>query len=365
MQLTQYAVSFLAVSQLLFMGLFYLLYFRQRVLGGLLALLSFCLICFIVVSLLPLAQHYPILNFLLGRFTIASPAVLWVIAHYLFVDDRKITTMMWVIIIGYQVVRAIGTLFFDQSQAMGMVLTQLTFVVMLGLSIHVVAIAFQGRDDDLIEQRRLLRVPFSLGMGAIIALIVAMAMISASMEPESAAEFVAYATLVSNLAIFVFTLVVNLATFNLVQESPLLNTSNEGKPVIVEDKEVTRHKVDPAIINKITLVMESEKLYTEPKLTIGDLAEKIAVQEYKLRKIINQGLGYRNFNQYLNKYRVDEASKRLHDAGESQLPISTIALDVGYASLSAFNKAFKDITGVTPSVYRNSAPSNSQRAGSD
>lgn len=354
MQLALYAVSFLAISQLLFMGLFYLLYFRRQVLGVLLALLSFCLISFILISLLPVTENYPLLYFLLGRFTIATPAVLWIVAHYLFIDDRKISAAMWTIIIAYQIVRAASLLFFDQNQNLGIVLTQINFAVMLGLSIDVILIAFNGRRHDLIEQRRRLRVPFSLGLGTIIAMIVALSMISTFMDPDTAGTFLGYATLASCLAIFIFTLVMNLATFNLFKESPLLTTTNETKAIAVEEKDAIEYQVDPDIISKITLAMEAEELFTEPKLTIGDLAKKIHVQEYKLRRIINKGLGYRNFNQFLNQYRVDAASKLLLDSRESQLPISTIALDVGYASLSSFNKAFKEIKGMTPSAYRSS-----------
>ena len=61
-------------------------------------------------------------------------------------------------------------------------------------------------------------------------------------------------------------------------------------------------------------------------------------------------------NQYLNQYRIAEAARRLQDPAEINLPISTIALDVGYASLSSFNKAFKEVHGVTPSIYRSRAP---------
>ena len=98
--------------------------------------------------------------------------------------------------------------------------------------------------------------------------------------------------------------------------------------------------------------MKQERLYAEPGLTIGDLAARVSVQEYRLRKLINQSLHYRNFNQFLNRYRIEEAARRLLDPEEEHIPISSIALDVGYASLSSFNKAFKEIHGVTPSVYR-------------
>jgi AraC-like DNA-binding protein len=78
----------------------------------------------------------------------------------------------------------------------------------------------------------------------------------------------------------------------------------------------------------------------------------VSVQEYRLRRLINQSLHYRNFNQFLNHYRIEEAARRLLDPAEEHIPISSIALDVGYASLSSFNKAFKDTHGVTPSTWR-------------
>jgi len=96
--------------------------------------------------------------------------------------------------------------------------------------------------------------------------------------------------------------------------------------------------------------MEQEKLYTQPGLTIAELAETLQVQEYRLRRIINRTMQHKNFNQFLNSYRTEDASQRLL---ESRLPVSRIALDVGYSSLSVFNKAFKERFGVTPTEYRN------------
>ena len=60
-------------------------------------------------------------------------------------------------------------------------------------------------------------------------------------------------------------------------------------------------------------------------------------------------MGYRNFNQFLNHYRIEEASRRLL---ESTVPVSTIALDIGYGSLSSFNAAFKARYNMTPTEYR-------------
>jgi AraC-like DNA-binding protein len=113
---------------------------------------------------------------------------------------------------------------------------------------------------------------------------------------------------------------------------------------------------DKPLVDRVHHVMESKRLYAQTGLTIGMLASSVSMQEYRLRRLINQKLHYRNFNQYLNQYRIAEAARRLQDPAEITLSISSIALDVGYASLSSFNKAFKEVHGVTPSIYRSRAP---------
>ncbi|OUS00575.1 hypothetical protein A9Q81_10505 [Gammaproteobacteria bacterium 42_54_T18] len=74
--------------------------------------------------------------------------------------------------------------------------------------------------------------------------------------------------------------------------------------------------------------------------------------EQQRRRLINQHLGYRNFNEYLNHFRIQEASTQLSSTDFEHLPILTIALDVGYASLIPFNRAFKTRYEQSPSEYR-------------
>jgi AraC-like DNA-binding protein len=66
-------------------------------------------------------------------------------------------------------------------------------------------------------------------------------------------------------------------------------------------------------------------------------------------------MGYRNFSDFLNSYRIREATGRLADPEQKQLPVLTIAMDAGFRSLSSFNKAFKDTHGVTPTAWRKQA----------
>jgi len=99
--------------------------------------------------------------------------------------------------------------------------------------------------------------------------------------------------------------------------------------------------------------MRQERLYREPGLAISALATKLRVPEYRLRRLINQQLGHRNFNAFLNQWRLDEAKAALSDAAQRDVPISTIALDAGFQSLGPFNRAFKAETGLTPGEFRN------------
>ena len=96
--------------------------------------------------------------------------------------------------------------------------------------------------------------------------------------------------------------------------------------------------------------VEAEKVYRQEGLTIAQLAKQMKTQEYLLRACINKGLGFRNFNDFLNHYRVREACSRL--GSEPGTPIFNLSLELGYRSLAPFNRAFKAKTGKTPSQYR-------------
>lgn len=352
MYLINYSVSFLAISQLLLLGLFHLRFCRQQILSCLLALLSLCLIATVILMPSSLGGSYAT-QYLIKRFVYATPAVLWLTAHYFFNDDHRVSPLMWLILLGYQVVSAIGSLVFpEHSQAFGLI-AQLSYPFMLGLIIHVVVIALRGKSSDLVEPRRRLRVPFSVSLGGILALIVVLSLLISFM-PMPATVFrglMLYAVVLCNILIFLFALWINLATLDLAGQPMSLIGIGHPVKTAAQYPEKELRSVSPRILNRIKELMEEQRLYRESQLTIGDLAQKFHVSEHKLRKVINADLGYRNFNQFLNKHRIEEAKKLLLES--ERMSIHDIALEVGYASLSSFNKAFKDFTGVTPTTFRN------------
>ncbi len=112
------------------------------------------------------------------------------------------------------------------------------------------------------------------------------------------------------------------------------------------------NSADQRLIDALMRLMAEERIYRHEGMSIGSLATRLAVPEYKLRRLINQRLGYRNFNAFLNDHRIEEAKAALADPSQAEVPVITIALDAGFQSLGPFNRAFKATTGVTPSEYR-------------
>lgn len=96
-------------------------------------------------------------------------------------------------------------------------------------------------------------------------------------------------------------------------------------------------------------------LWRQEGLTIGALAGRLAIPEHRLRRLINRALGHRNFPAYINGHRIAAARALLDDPEKADLPILSIAHEVGFASLGPFNRAFRQITGQAPSDYRRDA----------
>ncbi len=113
-------------------------------------------------------------------------------------------------------------------------------------------------------------------------------------------------------------------------------------------------ETDPSheMAEQLMQLMEEEHFYRTEKLTLKKLAERMSLPEYRVRAIINGTFNYRNFNDYVNQMRIEEACNRL--VTEPDTPIQNIALDIGYRTLSSFNRAFKELKQQTPTEYRQS-----------
>lgn len=108
--------------------------------------------------------------------------------------------------------------------------------------------------------------------------------------------------------------------------------------------------VDPEVIDRIRHAMEEEKLYREMNFNREQCAERLNMPEHILSRAINQAFD-KNFNEYINSYRIEEAKGRLKSEETS---VTAIAFEVGFSSIASFNRVFKAMVGKSPTEYRSS-----------
>jgi AraC-like DNA-binding protein len=106
---------------------------------------------------------------------------------------------------------------------------------------------------------------------------------------------------------------------------------------------------------RIRELMTGNSLHAETHLKVSDLARRLQVPEYKVSQCITGAMGFPNFNQMVNHWRVERARNMLGDVRYADLPVLTIALDCGFGSIGPFNRAFKAHTGMTPTQFRSEA----------
>jgi AraC-like DNA-binding protein len=272
---------------------------------------------------------------------IAVPAIFWLFVQALCKDGFRVRVRHAVAILTLLAAGLIDvhlTLSATQvpaiarlANAVGAKLLALAFVVAALITVYT------GRGPDLLQARRALRDKLIAAGGAYMVVVVA---VELYLHGTNAMPLLSLLNAMMTIA-FALLVVAGLLRF---QRDLFL-----GKP---ESPEKTLDAADRAILERLTRAIEVDRIHRREGLTITGLAEALHVQEYRLRRVINQHLGFRNFNDFLNQRRIRDACERLSDPAQSSSPILTIALDVGYRSLSPFNRAFRDQTGLTPSQYR-------------
>jgi AraC-like DNA-binding protein len=118
---------------------------------------------------------------------------------------------------------------------------------------------------------------------------------------------------------------------------------NESKKTLLADRELAKLKT------KLQDLMENERLYREPNLTLTDLARQTGVNSAVLSHVINNGFG-KNFNDFVNEYRIAEVKEKLKTSDDSGL--LAVAFECGFNSKATFNRAFKKFTGVSPKEFQ-------------
>jgi AraC-like DNA-binding protein len=116
---------------------------------------------------------------------------------------------------------------------------------------------------------------------------------------------------------------------------------------------------DKSTLNKtqykaLTTLMIDENLFLEPNLSLADVSLKLKITQRNLSELIRDESD-KNFNQFVNHYRVEEAKKLLLDTSNDHLNMLGIAFDSGFSSKATFYSVFKKHTSHTPTSFKNSA----------
>ena len=128
-----------------------------------------------------------------------------------------------------------------------------------------------------------------------------------------------------------------------------IGESSKSKKIKYAASSLNKDKKE-LLLSAVQKNLENEKPYLNADLTINELSETLGVSSNQLSQVINEMSG-KNFQQFINEYRVAEVKRNISDSTKTLLGI---ALDSGFNSKSAFNRIFKEITGMTPSAYKKS-----------
>jgi len=203
--------------------------------------------------------------------------------------------------------------------------------------------------DDLLEGRRRLRL-FIVIASAVYSALTALAYLTGDLSPNSGPNLISAVALVAIVAPIAW------LTLGLRPSQGLFATLAEPAvaPALAAPSApaAPTEAVNPTQVAALERAMTIDRAYRQDGLTIAQLAERLGMPEYRLRRLINQALGYRNFNSFLNFYRIADAKVALADPAQAEVPVLTIALDAGFSSLGPFNRAFKAETGLTPTEFR-------------
>jgi len=267
---------------------------------------------------------------LLATFT---AAFFWLFALALFRDDLQwqwsYATPFLLLLSFYVLRRGLG------ERTVGTLGHQVTVVVLL---LHVLSIAVREFHNDLMDSRRRFRLAVALVLPAV-GLVIAAAETYALFRPLPG-----WTGLLQSSALLALAGAFALWLTAIKPDIMVQPDAPRQRPETLSAAEaIELERLQAAIAGGICL---------EPELSLGALAAKLKLPEHRLRRLINKGLGYRNFSAFLNDHRVTHAKRILADPANSREQIVAVAFELGYASLAPFNRAFRQSTGMTPSEYR-------------
>ncbi len=272
--------------------------------------------------------------------SLAGGGYFWLFIYILF-EDRRIT---WQSLIPAAVLTIVGVIGVITKPPVRSAVWIVHNLIEITLSAHALYIIYRSWRGDLVEARRRLRGPF-LGLVTVLTIALAGVEIGESLGVEAWWYSLAGA---ATLAVFCLA-----GNFILLQTRDAL--FGAAIPAGASSAEPGIDPADRLAFEKLAQVMDKDEAWKAEGLTIGSLAEKVGLPEHRLRRLINDHSGHRNFAAFVNARRIEAAKRTLADPAQARTTIAAVAFDLGFGSLGPFNRAFKEATGKTPTQWRRDA----------
>ncbi len=136
----------------------------------------------------------------------------------------------------------------------------------------------------------------------------------------------------------------------LANQSGIVTKSEKRIQAEKYSKSSLTENVKSELHEKIIAYLENEKPYLNKHFSIDDIAEALDTNKKYISRIINQDFGT-NFNNFINKFRVNHARIMILDPENQKLSLQGIAELSGFNTRATFISAFKKFAGVTPSYF--------------
>jgi AraC-like DNA-binding protein len=296
----------------------------------------------------------PLVRAGIGVLALAPPFFFWALTRLIFEDGFRLRAAHWlwlgtIEVVGLAAFMPRGAAAQWISDALGGGFRLLS----LALIGHALWLVSRGQSADLVEARASLRrvVTLVAGLTATVVLLAALLYAPAASRPMPLRLGEAAALLLMNLLIGARLVgfdrdFLPSAAWTLPLAQPATAANSGGA------RSALGNVIDADALARLDALMKQEEAWQETGLTIGDLAARVGIPEYRLRRLINQQLGFRNFTAFVNEHRLAAAASRLADRSQARTPVLTIALDLGWGSIGPFNRAFRSRFGVPPTEYR-------------
>lgn len=141
--------------------------------------------------------------------------------------------------------------------------------------------------------------------------------------------------------------------YNAYEKTVTISEGEEGSAVQKTEESINEPDVeDVKLMQQVYDLIKTEKIFKDLDLTLDSLSKQMNINRNYLSKAINKTTG-KNFNSYINEYRIKEAIKIMSDEKSDLISLDAIALEVGFSNRTSFYQSFKKVTGLTPSDFRN------------